>query len=127
MPEGPLLLVFKEQVEPFVGRKITSVENNTKLDIGRAEGKAIKDIKTWGKHFLVCFDDFTIRFHFLMFGLLFINERKSSGLAPKIAFHYGKDEVGFYSTAIRLIEQPLDEVYDWSADIMNEAWDSTLR
>ncbi len=124
MPEGPLLLIFKEQTEPFIGRKVTRIENNTKLDLERAEGKTITDIKTWGKHFLICFDDFAFRFHFLMFGNLYINAFKPSGLAPKLAIHLGKDVLRFNSTAIRLIEQPLDEVYDWSADFLNDTWDT---
>ena len=29
-------------------------------------------------------------------------------------------ELSFYSCAMRFIEEPLDDVYDWSADLMNE-------
>ena len=75
MPEGPLLVLWKDQTKSFIGKTIKETDNNTKLDAKRMEGKTITDIKTWGKHFLVCFDDFTLRTHFLMFGDLFINKK----------------------------------------------------
>ncbi len=124
MPEGPLLVMWKEQTQSFIGKKITEVENTTKLDAGRMKGKTIKDIKTWGKHFLVCFDDFTLRTHFLMFGDLFINKRKPPEKPIKMRLCFTNAELNFYSCAMRFIDEPLDEVYDWSADLMNEQWDS---
>ena len=125
MPEGPLLVLWKEQTESFVGKKIKEIENNTKLDAERMKGKTITDIKTWGKHFLICFDDFTLRIHFLMFGDLFINERKPPEKPVKLRMYFDKnEELSFYSCAMRLIDEPLNEVYDWSADLMNETWNT---
>ncbi len=37
---------------------------------------------------------------------------------------FANGEVNFSITSIKLIEQPLDEVYDWSADIMSKEWDT---
>lgn len=122
MPEGPLLVLWKEQTKGFIGRTITSVENNTKLDAERMLGKTITDIKTWGKHFLICFDGFTLRTHFLMFGDLFINKRKPAEKIVKLRLQFDNDELNFYACAMRLIDEPLNDVYDWSADLMNDQW-----
>ncbi len=124
MPEGPLLILWKEQTQSFTGKKITEVENNTKLNATRMNGKTITSVKTWGKHFLICFNNFTLRIHFLMFGDLFINQRKPPEKPVKLRLYFDDGELSFYSCAMRLIEEPLDEVYDWSADLMNEHWNT---
>ena len=122
MAEGPLLVMWKEKILPAIGKTITAVENNTKLDADRMLHKTITDVKTWGKHFLICFDDFTLRIHFLMFGDLYINHRKPPEKPIKLSLRCNGMELVFYNCALRFIEEPLNEVYDWSADIMSEAW-----
>jgi endonuclease-8 len=78
MPEGPSIVILKELVQPFTGKKVTEVSGNSKLDIQRLAGKKIIAFKSWGKHFLICFDKFTIRIHFLLFGSYRINEDKDA-------------------------------------------------
>ncbi len=124
MAEGPLLVMWKEDIQSFIGKKVTGVENNTKLDADRMQGKTITDVKTWGKHFLICFDDFTLRIHFLMFGDLYINRRKPPEKPIKLSLQFTDSELVFYNCALRFIEEPLNEVYDWSADVMNDNWNS---
>ena len=122
MAEGPLLVMWKEEVQPFIGKQVTAVENNTKLDADRMLGKAITDVKTWGKHFLICFEGFTLRIHFLMFGDLFINRRKPPEKPVKLSLQFTDSELVFYNCALHFIEEPLEEVYDWSADVMSDDW-----
>ncbi len=122
MPEGPSLIIFKEELQRFVGQKIIEVAGNSKIDQQRLVGKKIKEIKTWGKHMLWLFDGFTIRIHFLMFGTYYINSSKDRPVRLYIKFQ--KDELNLYSTAIKVIEEPLDEVYDWTADVLNKDWDA---
>lgn len=74
--EGPSLIILKEEVKGFLGKKIIEVSGNTKIEKERFKNKIIKDFKSWGKHFLICFDGFFIRIHFLMFGSYRINEKK---------------------------------------------------
>lgn len=124
MPEGPLLVLWKEQTKGFIGKKIIGVHNNTKLDAERMNDKVITDIKTWGKHFLICFDGFTLRTHFLMFGDLFINKRKPPEKIVKLRMYFDDSELNFYSCAMRLIDEPLNDVYDWTADLMNDSWNT---
>lgn len=124
MAEGPLLVMWKEELRPFIGKQIRAVENNTWLDADRMLGKTITAVKTWGKHFLICFGEFTLRIHFLMFGDLFINHRKSPEKPVKLSLQFTDSELVFYNCALRFIEEPLNEVYDWSADVMSEEWDA---
>ena len=120
MPEGPSLIIAKEAIAQFNKKKVLSVAGNAKIDIKRLEGQTITGIKTWGKHLLICFKGFTLRIHFLMFGKYLINERKTTPL--KLSLRFAKQELNFYTSAIQLIDGPLSETYDWSADIMNDAW-----
>jgi len=120
MPEGPSLLLFKEEMQRFAGQKVLEVSGNSKIDKERLVGKKIKEIKTWGKHLLFVFDKFTLRIHFLMFGSYRINETKDA--TPRLHIKCLKDELNFYTTAIKMIEEPLDEVYDWEADVLSKTW-----
>jgi endonuclease-8 len=78
MPEGPSIVILKELVPPFKGKKVLEVSGNSKMDIQRMAGKKIIDFKSWGKHFLICFKDFTVRIHFMLFGSYRINEEKEA-------------------------------------------------
>jgi endonuclease VIII len=120
MPEGPSIIILKEAVRAFKGKKVISVSGNAKIDLSRLDRQKILDFKSWGKHFLICFDGFTIRIHFLLFGSYTINERKP--VAPRLRLHFAKGELSFYSCSVRLLEGPLDPVYDWQADVMNDLW-----
>jgi endonuclease-8 len=120
--EGPSLVILKEELKPFTGRTISESTGSARIDHSRLSGKKIKSFKSWGKHFLIEFRDFSIRIHFLMFGSYRINERKDAKPRLQIRFENG-DEINFYTTAVMVIEEALDVVYDWSADVMSDAWD----
>ena len=121
MPEGPSLVIAKEEMISFIGKKVTGVSGNTKTDKERILNKKLLDIKTWGKHLLFCFDGFTIRIHFLMFGKYLVNERKES--EPRLSIQFKSGEINLYTCAVKFIEEPLDEIYDWAADVLSDAWD----
>jgi endonuclease-8 len=121
MPEGPSIVILKEEVQPFVGKTIIKVEGNSKLDIQRLAGQKIIDFKSWGKHFLICFKTFTVRIHFMLFGSYRINEQKESPSRLRLIFEEG--EINFYTCSVKFIEEDLDDVYDWKADVMSNAWD----
>jgi endonuclease-8 len=122
MPEGPSIVILKELVQEFKGKKIIGVGGNTKIDKGRMLNQKIIDFKSWGKHFLICFKDFTVRVHFMLFGSYRINEKRIG--TPRLSFQFNKGELNFYTCSVQFIDEPLDEVYDWSADVMNNAWDA---
>lgn len=120
MPEGPSILLVREALHPFIGKKILTATGNSKIEKSILVNKKIRDIKTWGKQLLICFDEFTLRIHFLMFGSYLINERKTTSLRLSLSFKKG--EINFYTCSVRLIEEPLNEVYDFSADVLSDSW-----
>lgn len=127
MPEGPSIVILKEQASPLVGQTIARVEGNTTIEKERLVGQRVEALRSWGKHFLVELDvDFTLRVHFMMFGSYRINERKSWAV-PRLAMAFGGgDELNLYACSVRFIDVPLDLLYDWRADVMSDHWDPKL-
>lgn len=121
MPEGPSIVIAKENMQQFTGEKILSVSGNSAIDISRLEGKTIVQFKTWGKHFLICFEGFTVKIHFLMFGTYLINERKE--LEPRLSLGFDDGELNFYTCSVKILEGDLNDHYQWNEDVMNESWD----
>jgi endonuclease VIII len=122
VPEGPSIVILREEAAGFAGRKVLRVHGNSSAPIQRMAGQRVRALRSWGKHFLVEFGDFSLRIHLLLFGSYRINERKD--VAPRVGLDFGSGkELNFYACSVKFIEGPLDAVYDWSADVMNDAWD----
>ncbi len=121
MPEGPSIVILKEQAELFKRKKIITVSGNSKEDIQRMKDEVVIDFKSWGKHFLICFKHFSLRIHFMLFGTYRINEEKAS--APRLCLIFDNGYINFYACSLKFIEGNLDEIYDWPADIMSTLWD----
>ncbi len=121
--EGPSLVILREELRGFKGKKIEHASGLAAIDYERLRGQRIKSLKSWGKHFLIEFKNFSIRIHFLMFGSYRVNETKDRNASLKLIFEDG-NELNFYTCSIREIEAPLDEVYEWSADVLNDAWNA---
>jgi endonuclease-8 len=123
MPEGPSILILKEKLLQFKGKKVLDANGYAKgFDAEMLIGKTLKDIKTWGKHTLLVFPKFAVRVHMMLFGSYYINSKPKKNASLHMLFSNG--EVNFSITSIQLIEQPLDEIYEWSADIMSKEWDT---
>jgi endonuclease-8 len=123
MPEGPSLVILREQAASFAGKRILRASGNSKIDKTRLVGQRIRALRTWGKHFLIELDGFAVRIHFLMFGSYCIDSRKDRPERLRLAFARGK-ELNFYSCAVRYIEGPLADTYDWRGDVMSDEWDA---
>jgi endonuclease-8 len=122
MPEGPSIFLLKEEVRSFNGKKILKVTGNSKTDIQRLKGQKIIVIKSWGKHFLICFKSFSLRIHFLMFGSYRVNEKRP-GRTERLGLRFSKGEINFYSCSLKFLEGNINDHYDWSGDVMNDRWD----
>src|SRR5688572_27176112 len=83
--EGPSLVILREELAPYVGKKITTASGNTKqLDLIALRGKALSEVRSWGKHFLMRFGTGTwLKIHFLMYGSYRINDPKK-GREPRM-------------------------------------------
>jgi endonuclease-8 len=124
MPEGPTLLMAREEMQRFAGRRVLRVEGNSRvLDMARMKGKTVLEVRTWGKHLLLRFTGFTLKVHFMLFGSYRIDERKPNA-SPRLSLGFSKgEELNFYASSVQYIDAPLDEVYDWSADVLSPDWD----
>lgn len=121
MPEGPSLVILREELKPFKGKKILKATGYSKIDKSLLKNKKVTAFKTWGKHLLICLPHFSVRIHLLLFGKYLINEKKK--VNPVLHLQFTNGDLYFYTSAVKLIEEDLDEVYDWSADVMNKKWD----
>jgi endonuclease-8 len=122
MPEGPIIVILKEKTQQFIGQTVVSATSDKDFDTDILTGKTIVDIKSWGKHFLICFSEFTIRVHLMMFGTWRINEHSLK--RPRLHLGFKNGELNFYACQLQMITQPLNEIYDWQADVMSNNWDA---
>ena len=114
-------MILKELVEPFTGQTVQAASGNSKkIDFDRLTGQTITAFKSFGKNFFICFEGFSVRIHFMLFGSYLINQRKAT--PPRLSLQFGDGELNFYACVVQMIDEPLDELYDWSADVMNPAF-----
>jgi endonuclease VIII len=121
MPEGPSIVILKEELLPFKGKKVLAIAGNSKIDLQRLKGLKLLDVMSWGKNLILVFKGFFLKFHLLMFGRYTINERKEA--APRIRLEFASGEFSFYNCSVRIIEGRPEDHYDWSADTMSADWD----
>jgi len=114
-------VILREQAERFAGQCVREASGNSRLDLARMQDQRLRDVRSWGKHFLLCFDGFTLRVHFLLWGSYRIDERRDS--APRLHLRFEDGELNFYSSSLKYLEGPLEPQYDWAADVMSPAWD----
>ena len=122
MPEGPSIVILKEKISYLKRKVVSEASGYAKIDMDSLSNKKILDFKSWGKHFFICFSDFTIRIHFGLFGSYQFHEPKK--VNPKLALHFNNDDVYFYVCTIECLDGPLDEKYDFTADVMSDHWDA---
>ncbi|MEJ7626339.1 MAG: DNA-formamidopyrimidine glycosylase family protein [Ferruginibacter sp.] len=123
MPEGPSIVILRDSIIQFKGKKIISASGNATFDKSILVNKKIIDFKSWGKQFFIVVKNANVRIHFLLFGSYSINEKTKPEKQVRLELHFASGSIYFYSCAIRLIEGDLDDSYDWSSDVMNEGWD----
>jgi endonuclease-8 len=124
MPEGPSIVILNELISELhlVGSKVLAVSGNTKIEKERMLGQEVIAFKSWGKHFLICFETFSLRIHFMLFGTYRINEQKAT--IPRLSLVFEHDELNFYTCSLQFVEGDINAVYDWTADVMSDTWDA---
>lgn len=124
MPEGPSIVLLREAAARFKGKTVRGVSGNSTLDLACLEGRRVRAVRSWGKHFLLEFSHVSLRIHLMMFGSWRIDERKET--PARVSLRFDNGELNFYTCSVKLIDQPLDEVYDWRTDVMSDLWDPRL-
>src|SRR5688572_10487592 len=112
MPEGPSLLIAKENLEVFKNKKIKQATGNAKVDMSLLKNKVIAGFKTWGKQlFIFIHNGPVIRIHFLMFGSYSIDEQTKSDTSVRLCLETGKRKIYFYTCSVKFVDDPTD-TYD---------------
>src|ERR1051326_7307819 len=122
MPEGPSIVILKEEAAPFKNKKVLRAVGNAKIDIARLKGKKVCGFKSWGKHFIISFNDLFIRIHFLMFGSYRINEKRE--MEPRLSLAFRNGEMNFYNCSVKMAAGDPHDSYEWSTDVMSDDWNA---
>ncbi|WP_026462551.1 hypothetical protein [Adhaeribacter aquaticus] len=121
MPEGPEMVFLKEQAAQFIGCSIISATGQAPhLPFQELPEQTLNNIRTFGKEIFFCFSDLTIRIHLMLFGKYSINGELNRELRLGLEFETGT--INFYACDCRIISQPLNDVYDWSSDVMQKSF-----
>lgn len=125
MPEGPSIVILREEVAHFAGKVIRHAQGNAKIDMSRLDGQTVRAFRSFGKQTLIELpDDLSVRIHLLMFGSYRIDDPKEA--APRLQLDFDNGELAFYSCSVRLLEGDLDALYDWRGDVMSPTWSPAL-
>jgi endonuclease-8 len=126
MPEGPSIVILREETARFAGKTIARAEGNTRsVDLASLAGSKVVAVRSFGKQFLIVLPHTALRIHFLLFGSYRIDERKDS--APRLSLQFTDGgELNFYACSVRQIDADVDAAYDWRADVMAPEWDPAL-
>lgn len=124
MPEGPSIIIAKELFYPYKGKKILDATGNAAIDMALLKGKKVREIRSWGKQlFFVLDGSTTIRIHFLLFGSYSVNEQTKPKRSVRLCLQFKQGSIYFYTCSVRILDEHLDELYDWKADVMSDKWD----
>ncbi len=124
MPEGPSIVILREQTRRFVGKIIRQAEGNSRLDKTPLIGQKVLSIRSFGKQFLIELSNFSIRIHLMMFGSYRVNQRTDK--VPRLRLEFANGELNFYACSVRYLEGGLNTLYDWRTDVMSDEWDPRL-
>jgi len=124
LPEGPSILLMKESLQKFVGKKITEVSGSTPIDKKLIEGKKLLQIKTFGKQTFLVFDKVSIRIHLLMFGSYSVDEQTKPTSRLRLALHVKNGGMYFYTCSVKMVENDFLAEIDWEADVLSDAWNA---
>ena len=127
MPEGPSLVILREELAHFAGRKVERVAGSARIELTRMQGLRLRSVRTWGKHLLFEFDDFSLRIHLLLYGRCRVTDPESTvewkGSAPRVTLDFKDAIVHFHACSAKFVEGRLDDAYEWRADVMSDVWD----
>lgn len=122
MPEGPQMVFLKEQAQPFIDQLVKEANGDTKaIPFDTLQDQPLIAIRTFGKEIFFCFPHLTLRIHLMLFGKYVINGALNRALRLGLEFENGW--INFYASDCRVIEKPLDQLYEWSTDVMHAAFD----
>jgi len=122
MPEGPSIVLIKENLQQFIGEKVTSAFGNAKFDKDWLAGEVLTTIKTFGKQIYLVFDQAAIRIHLLMFGSYSVDEQTKPEKSVRLMIQFETGSIFFYTCSAKRIDKSYLSEIDWQADVMSDIW-----
>lgn len=122
MPEGPSILLMKESLQKFVGKKVMESHGNAKFDKEILEKKILKEIRTFGKQTYLVFDEIAVRVHLLMFGSYSVDELTKPDKGLRLSLIFKQRGLYFYNCSVKLVDSEFLSKIDWEADVMSDEW-----
>lgn len=122
MPEGPSILLMKEDLQKFAGKKVTATSGDSNFEKEPLEGEILREIKTFGKQTYLVFDEFAIRIHLLMFGSYSVDGHTKPDKNLRLGLEFKTGAMYFYTCNVTLVDPEFLSKIDWEADIMSEEW-----
>lgn len=122
MPEGPSILLMKENIRKFTGKKVIEAGGDAKIDRDILEGKIVKEIRTFGKQTYLVFDTVAVRIHLLMFGSYEVDEQTKPDRQLRLSLIFEEGSVFFYTCHVKLVDNNFLSSIDWEADVMSDEW-----
>ncbi|WP_326984046.1 endonuclease [Chryseobacterium sp. MYb264] len=125
MPEGPTIVLMKEDLQKFVGQRVIEVEGDSIKDKSGIKDEILREIKTFGKQTYLIFDTINIRIHLLMFGSYSLFEKKDQKDNLRLGLIFKDGGMYFYTCNVKLVDSKFLSKIDWEADVMSDEWNST--
>jgi len=122
MPEGPSILLMKENLQKFVDKKVMESSGNAKFDKEVLKNKTLKEIRTFGKQTYLIFNEFAVRIHLLMFGSYSIDEQTKPDKNLRLSLVFKKGGIYIYNCSVKLVDSEFLAKIDWEADVMSDQW-----
>lgn len=124
MPEGPTILLMKEDLLKLEGKTVTNAKGSIISDKNIVVGETLKEIRTFGKLTFLVFEKFSFRIHLLMYGSYSLFEKKHLSHTLRLGLQFKNEEVYFYTCSAKIINNKELKKIDWEADIMSEKWNT---
>ncbi len=122
MPEGPSIILMKENLQPFAGQQVTEVSGNAKFEKEIFIGQSLLEIRTFGKQTYLVFEKAAIRIHLLMFGSYSIDEQTKPDKSLRLALFFSTGSIYFYTCSVKSVDLEFLSTIDWEADVMSDQW-----
>ena len=125
MPEGPSIVILKELTASLAGKRVRAASGSTgTIDPQRMLGMTVREVASWGKHYLLQFDGFALRVHFMLYGSYSLDGGKP-GRTPRLHLGFARAKsIDFYACSLRYVEGDIHASYDFSLDVMADAWNA---
>lgn len=121
MPEGPTIILMKEDLLKFEGHKVLETDGSSVSDTPDLKGEILREVKTFGKQTYLIFDKVIFKIHLLMFGAYSLYKRKDIDTL-RLGLTFKDGGMYFYTCSVKIIDESFLQKIDWEADIMSDRW-----